>query len=71
MKRIRPIEIEKCCICGEKFDKLTMHKIFTGRVKYECNACKTRGERQIAAKSRDWRATARGKAVISELEKHK
>ena len=35
MKRIRDIEVETCCICGEKFDKLKMHQMFTGRVKYE------------------------------------
>ena len=22
MKRLRPIEVETCCICGEQFDKM-------------------------------------------------
>lgn len=71
MKRIRDIEVETCCICGEKFDKLKMHQMFTGRVKYECSACRARGERQVAGKYKDWRSTAKGKAVISRLEKNK
>lgn len=71
MKIVRPIEIEKCALCGEEFDKLKMHEVFTGRVKYICPECKCRGDSQVDARQKDWRKTARGKAIIEHCEKNK
>ncbi len=71
MKRIRAIEIETCCVCGEEFDKLTMNEIFTGRKKYMCQACKNRGNAQIEAKRSELKATRRGKDIIAFCEKNK
>ena len=48
MKTFRPIYLEKCAICGEEFDKLYMHEIFTGRKQYICRECYARGEKEIA-----------------------
>lgn len=71
MKRLRPIEIETCCICGEQYDKLSMRKLFTGRVKYICQSCYALGNRELEAKRSDWVESARGKHVITESEKYK
>ena len=71
MKRIRAIEIETCCVCGEEFDKLTMTEIFTGRTKYMCQACRNRGNAQIEAKRSALKATRRGKNMIEYCEKNK
>lgn len=69
MKTFRPIHIEPCSICGEEFDKLTMHEIFTGRKQYICTNCRNRGNRQIDARQKDWRNSSRGKAVIEHCNK--
>ena len=71
MKGLRPIEVERCCVCGEEYDKIRMHKIFTGRVKYICQSCHAQGHREIDAKRSTWVESARGKRVISESEKYK
>lgn len=71
MKILRPIELEKCAICGEEFDKLTMDEVFTGRKQYICRQCRDRGNQQIDARQTDWRKSHRGKAVIEQCEKHK
>ena len=71
MKRIRPIEIEKCLLCGQEHDKIYMDEVFTGRTRYICMKCKNRGNRQIDAKQIDWRKSARGKHIISLYRKNK
>ena len=71
MKILRPIELEKCAICGEEFDKLTMDEVFTGRRQYICRSCKTTGNRQVDARRTEWRKSHRGKAIIEQCEKHK
>ena len=71
MRIIRPIEIEKCAICGEEFDKLIMHEVFTGRVQYICPECKRLGDKQIGDRQKAWRKSARGKAIIERCEKNK
>lgn len=71
MKNLRPIEIEKCAVCGEEFDRLIMHEVFTGRVQYICPACKSRGSSQVKARRKEWRKTAKGKAIIELCEKNK
>ena len=70
MKVVRPIELEKCTLCGREFDKLTMTEVFTGRVKYICRECAVRGRRQVDAMQQEWRRSSRGKAVIEQCEKH-
>ena len=71
MKIVRAIEIEKCALCGEECDKLYMHKIFTGRTKYICDACHKRGNRQVDGRRKDWRRSSRGKQVIEQLKKNR
>lgn len=71
MKRIRPVEIEKCMLCGREFDKMLMDEVFTGRMKYVCLECKRRGSRQVDARRETWRNSARGKYVISRQRKNR
>lgn len=71
MKTLRPIEIERCCICGEQFDRLLMHEIFTGRKQYICQECHARGNRQIAAKRESFLASHKGKITVENCEKNK
>ncbi len=48
MKRIRPIEVETCCICGEQFNKEKMEKLCSGKsVQYLCPECYASGNRQL------------------------
>ena len=70
MKRIRAIEIETCCVCGKECDKLTMYEIFTGRTKYICRKCKTRGNREMDARIGRARASSRAKAA-EEMKRRK
>lgn len=72
MKRIRPIEIETCCICGGQFDKLKMKDLNCGRAtKWMCPECYARGNRQLDAKRDEWRRSPKGKHIISLSEKYK
>lgn len=71
MRNFRPIEIGQCDICGREFDKLELREMFTGRTKHICPECYRAGNSQLDAKRRDWRKTARGKAVIEHFEKNK
>ena len=67
MKTIRPIYLERCSLCGEEYDRLTMYKIFTGRTQYICRECKIRGNREIDARAGHARASR--KAREAELKK--
>ena len=69
MKVLRPMEVVTCCVCGEEFDKIKMHKIFTGRTKYICPECYSNANRQMDARRSDWKGSTRGKQIISESEK--
>lgn len=71
MKTVRPVELEKCTVCGEEFDKLILDEIFTGRVQYICPKCKRLGNSQVNARQKEWRKTTRGKAIIEHCEKNK
>lgn len=71
MKVVRPVFIKTCDVCGEEFDIMYMHKIFTGRTKYLCRECYANGNRQISARQKDWRRSSRGKAIIERCEKNK
>lgn len=71
MRGIRPIEIAECCICGEKFDKMKMERVFTGRVKYMCKECYNNGHRQVSARRTEFESSTRGKQIISESDKNK
>jgi len=68
---IRDIEVETCAVCGKKFDKLRMHRVFTGRVKYICPHCEQLGSNQIDARQTEWRQSSKGKAIIEQCEKYK
>lgn len=68
---IRPIEVERCDICGEEFDKLRMHEIFTGRRKYICMTCMDVGRRQIEERQSEWRKSSKAKQIIELCEKNK
>lgn len=71
MKAFRSVEIETCCICGEEFDKLYMHEVFTGRRKYICQGCWNRGNSEMDAKHESFRSSYRGKTAIAKHEKNK
>ena len=71
MNKSREIRLMRCGICGEEFDELTMHEIFTSRRQHICNSCYNRGNRQIDAKNKDWRRSAKGKTIIEYLNRHK
>lgn len=72
MKRIRPVEIETCCICGEQFDKIKMKDMSIGRTtKWMCPECYARAQRQLDAKRAEWRRSPKGKQVIKASEKYK
>lgn len=71
MRKIRPIEVERCALCGEEFDKLKMKEVFTGRKRYICLDCQRLGDSQVDARQKEWRNTARGKAIIEQCEKNK
>lgn len=71
MKILRPIEIETCAVCGKEYDKLTMHEVFTGRIQYICPYCEHRGQSQVKARRKEWRRSAKGKAIIERCEKNK
>lgn len=72
MSRIRNIEVETCCICGEEFDKIRMHDFGIGRtVKWMCPKCYACGNREVDAKNATWKNSVRGKQVIKESEKNK
>lgn len=68
---IRSIEVERCDICGEEFDKLRMHEIFTGRKKYICMKCMNAGRRQIEERQSEWRKSGKAKQIIEQCEKNK
>lgn len=70
MKTIRPVYLEKCSLCGKECDKLTMYEIFTGRTKYICRECKTRGNREMDARVGRARASSRAKAA-EEMKRRK
>lgn len=69
MKRLRPIDVETCCICGEKFDKLKMREVFTGRKLYICPGCWTAGQNEANAAKASWRRTPTGKATLEKQNK--
>ena len=71
MMEARPIELEKCAVCGLEYDKELMLARFTGRARYVCPECDRRGSKQVKASHREWRKTAKGKAVIEHCEKNK
>lgn len=65
----RPTELEKCSLCGEEFDKCTMHEIFTGRKKYICQDCMNLGNKEIEAKKTEWRQSSRGRQILEQQKK--
>lgn len=69
MKTIRPIYLEKCILCGEEYDRLTMFEVFTGRTRYICRDCKIRGNREMDA--RVGKAKATRKARDAEEKRRK
>ena len=71
MMEARPIELEKCAVCGREYGKASMSERFTGRVKYICPECEKRGNSQVKASHAEWRKTSKGKAVIALCEKNK
>lgn len=71
MKRIRPIKVVTCCVCGGAFDKIRMHELFTGRTKYMCPACYAAANRQMDARRSAWKSLSKDERIISEAEKHK
>ena len=71
MKRIRPIKVVTCCVCGGAFDKIRMRELFTGRTKYICPACYAAANRQIEARRSTWESSPKGKQIISESGRYK
>lgn len=65
----RPIELQRCSLCGEEFDKYTMHELFTGRTKYICQGCMNLGNKEIEAKKTEWRQSSRGRQIIEQQTK--
>lgn len=61
MKVLRPVELEKCAICGEEFDKLLMHRVFVGRPLFICNNCKNQGNREMEARHEHYRQSYKGR----------
>ncbi len=41
---------QKCAICGEMFPEHDMIPFFTGRRKYACRECWTKGDKESAAR---------------------
>ena len=71
MKRFRPIETVKCCICEEDVDKLNTRKIFTGRVKYVCPKCDALANKEMGMMKSQWKASASGKNAIEKHNRNK
>ena len=72
MKRLRPIETETCCICGEQFDKIKMRDFSTGRsTKWMCLECYAGANREIKARQSAWRRSSKGRQIIAESNKRR
>lgn len=56
MKRIRPMEAETCCICGQPFNKEKMKDFHPGKItKWMCPECYARGCRQVDGRKKAWK----------------
>ena len=71
MKRLRPIETVKCCICKEDVDKINTREIFTGRAKYICPRCDALANKEVAMMKSQWKASASGKSAIEKHNRNK
>ena len=72
MITIRLIEVEKCCICRQEFDKIKMRDFFLGsRTVWMCPECYAGGNRQLDAKRAAWKNSTKGKSIIAKAEKNK
>lgn len=72
MKRLRPVETETCCICGEQFDKIKMRDFSIGRsTKWMCLECYAGANREIETRQSAWKRSSKGKQVISDFNKRK
>ena len=71
MKRFRPIETVKCCICEEDVDKLNTREIFTGRLKHICPRCDALANKEVDMMKSQWKASASGKSAIKKHNRNK
>ena len=60
-----------CAVCGEEKPIFDMESLFTGRAKYICFKCKTRGSQQVDGRKEAFFETAEGQKMLERRRKER